>query len=75
MHREGLVGVADGEPLSVDGADGDAPLLLHLGAGVAVDAACAAVELLALLVDRGDVLAEGVKGRDDHLEGGIQHVD
>ena len=75
MDREGLVGVADGEPLSVDGADGDAPLLLHLRAGVAVDAARAAVQLLALLVDHGDVLAEGVEGRDDHLRGGTQDVE
>ena len=33
------------------------------------------VQLLALLVDGGDVLAEGVEGRDDHLGGGSQDVE
>ena len=30
---------------------------------------------LALLVDHGDVLAEGVEGRDDHLRGRAQDVE
>ena len=55
LDGKGLVGVADGEPLSVDGADGDAPLLLHLGAGVAVDAARAAVQLLAPVLPDGKI--------------------